>query len=555
MASRRRVRGLIVALLTLPGFALAAPVLATREAGQTVLRSVGRESLQALPATAAPETPLGSVWKLFVYGYLVEQGIQSPDYQCRGNDREEVYCCEPGGHIDREEALVRSCGRYFEPQRLGLKSADWRRFWQERKAPQWLADLARLREDTKLPVSSLLDALEIMPDEARRQASQSLIGVLTRPNAEGLVVPYGGLLRAKTWTMPDPRHAGMRIGGAAGWFANSQPFWLGGQGSGVMVLRQAAPALAEHIASQSMPDDAHCVEVRYFDRYPLRRVLRLPDGRPAVAGPLNGQFRAVFVRGNSLDFSAGGELRLEQENGQPVVRGHLGLNDYVARVVEREGGAEPQAAAQALAIAARSYLAQQAERRAGCYQIRDSSATQRVAPRPASRASARIARWSTDLVLRGVPVRYHFDRQAPGVLSWLEAKQRAARGESFERILATAFPGASLGGIDARQRDDCLPAPEAQRWLGKNVPHWRRRLQGEVGYTEPTRLPVVCMASSERPFADTERHRLHVRGWITQEDRIALAHEYLHLAFEGHPRAQDEAGIERLARQLIMETY
>jgi uncharacterized protein YfaQ (DUF2300 family) len=65
-----------------------------------------------LPATL--ETPLGSVWKLFVYGYLVDRNIATPDYACNGGDPEEVYCCMTGGHIDREHALVQSCGLFFE---------------------------------------------------------------------------------------------------------------------------------------------------------------------------------------------------------------------------------------------------------------------------------------------------------------------------------------------------------------------------------------------------------------------------------------------------------
>ena len=76
------------------------------------------QSARPLPATL--ETPLGSVWKLFVYGYLVDRNIATPDYTCSGGDPEEVYCCMTGGHIDREHALVQSCGRFFEPARLQL---------------------------------------------------------------------------------------------------------------------------------------------------------------------------------------------------------------------------------------------------------------------------------------------------------------------------------------------------------------------------------------------------------------------------------------------------
>ena len=84
---------------------------------------------QAIALSRDTETPLGSVWKLFVYSYLVSRRINTPDYTCHGNDAEEVYCCTAGNSIDRERALIQSCGRYFEPVRLGLDRADWRRFY------------------------------------------------------------------------------------------------------------------------------------------------------------------------------------------------------------------------------------------------------------------------------------------------------------------------------------------------------------------------------------------------------------------------------------------
>ncbi|WP_018604467.1 DUF2300 domain-containing protein [Uliginosibacterium gangwonense] len=546
--------------LVLGASAWAAPqagntLFATRDQGQTTLSLLDLQGMQNANGVVMPSAPLGSVWKLFVYGYLVAQRKESGDYQCHGKDREEVYCCEPGGHIGREEALQRSCGLYFEPQRLSLKTQSWQNFWRERGAPEWLQQLSRLREDTRVSVDSLLAALDAFPEEARQQSAQTLLGVLTRPNAGGAIEAYGGLLRGKTWTMPDPQHPGMHLGGAAGWLADGRPFWLGGTGAGIEVLRKAAPALQDYLTQMHVPDDASCVEVRFFDRYPLSAVLSMPGREPAKPGRLEGDFLAVFTKGTSLPFSAHGELRLVREQGAWVVRGRLGLNDYVARVVEREGSSQPQAAAQALAVAARSYLVQQAERRAGCYVIRDSSATQRVGPRPPGRAARQIADWSTDLVLRGAPVRYHTDRDAPGILSWRRAREQAEQGLGFERILAQAFPAASLGGIASRQENDCVVATQAQRWLKDNVPRWRNRLEREEGYVEPETLPTICLTGAERPFADTDRHRLHVRGWASQEDRIALAHEYLHLAFEGHPRAYDEVLVERLARQLIMEVH
>ncbi|WP_199033158.1 DUF2300 domain-containing protein, partial [Ralstonia sp. ASV6] len=105
--------------------------------------AAGMPHATALPRDA--ETPLGSVWKLFVYSYLVSRRIDTPDYTCHGNDAEEVYCCTAGQSVDRERALIQSCGRYFEPARLGLDGADWRRFWQQANAPTWLRDLRAMQ--------------------------------------------------------------------------------------------------------------------------------------------------------------------------------------------------------------------------------------------------------------------------------------------------------------------------------------------------------------------------------------------------------------------------
>ena len=53
------------------------------------------------------------------------------------------------------------------------------------------------------------------------------------------------------------------------------------------------------------------------------------------------------------------------------------------------------------------------------------------------------------------------------------------------------------------------------------------------------------------PHSDQRLLRIHVREWFTQDGRVTLLHEYLHLAFRHHPRGQDDAFVERLARQLV----
>jgi uncharacterized protein YfaQ (DUF2300 family) len=90
---------------------------------------------------------------LFVYAWLVDTGAREAAYECRGQSKEEVYCCTAGGKIERDQALVKSCGLYFEPARLGISSADWRAYWQTRQAPEWLLSLPSLQPATRVPVA------------------------------------------------------------------------------------------------------------------------------------------------------------------------------------------------------------------------------------------------------------------------------------------------------------------------------------------------------------------------------------------------------------------
>ncbi|MFL6687882.1 DUF2300 domain-containing protein, partial [Paraburkholderia graminis] len=161
--------------------------------------AVGLSPQSAVPLPATLETPLGSVWKLFVYGYLVDRNIATPDYTCSGGDPEEVYCCMAGGRIDREHALVQSCGRFFEPARLQLDPVDWRKYWTAANAPAWLRNLHAMTPTQRVPVAQLLAALQATPARPREAAASTLVSVLTSGRGEGTVSLYGSLLRAKTW--------------------------------------------------------------------------------------------------------------------------------------------------------------------------------------------------------------------------------------------------------------------------------------------------------------------------------------------------------------------
>nr|WKF60160.1 hypothetical protein HUO10_004672 [Paraburkholderia busanensis] len=510
---------------------------------------VSPQAAQALPATL--DTPLGSVWKLFVYAYLVDRNIATPDYTCSGGDREEVYCCMTGGHVDREHALVQSCGLFFEPARLQLDAADWRKYWSAAHAPAWLRDLKALTPARRVPVSELLAALQAVPARPREAAASTLVSVLTSGRGEGTVSLYGSVLRAKTWTMPDPARPGASIGGAAGWLADGTPVWLGGRGGSPGVLKAAAPRIGPLLTQVAIPDDDGCVLVDFFSRYPIRQVLG--DAGPAAApeGPLRGDYRVGFVNGNWARVTSHGELRLDRDAaGALQVVGRFGMNDYVARVVEREGDTSQPEAAKALAVAARTYAVQHGSHDHGCYRIDDSSSTQRVLPRTPTAAARRAADLTDALVLTGVPVQYHHDQAAPGQMSWLAAKASAQNGQSFDAILARTWPQATLTSFLSPLAGDCIAVAGAREWLQRNAPLWARRLDGAAGYETPD-LPAVCEVREGRPYEDAQRNRIYIYRLQTEEDRIALTHEYIHLAFQHHPRGLDEDFVERTARTLI----
>ncbi|WLI14788.1 MULTISPECIES: DUF2300 domain-containing protein [Pseudomonas] len=495
------------------------------------------------PLPADVQTPLGSVWKLFVYGWLVDTGAHEPAYECRGQSKEEVYCCTAGGRIERDQALVKSCGLYFEPARLGIAGAQWREYWQARQAPTWLLDLPSLQPQARVSVAELLKALAVMP--AQDQARRVLLDVVLNAADGNVVGELGGRLRVKTWSWLGDQDPSSRQGGFAGWTADGTPIWAGGRGTSQMVLRNYGQALATVLPSSWPAEAGKCVEVGLFARYPLKRVLS--GDRVITPGPLQGDYRVEFANGNQLDIHSDGELFLLKD--KLVAR--LDREEYVARVLQREARPEPAEAAKALSVAIRTYLLQNATRNGDCLSIDDSSNRQRVAPRPAATESRNIAAWTSDLVLAGSNVTYHSDQPGPDKLSWQQAVEQANAGQRYDAILLHAYPRASLSRWD-NPVASCEALPAAQDWLQKQRRGWRPRLESEVGYNEVSTF-AVCRLAFGRPFVDRERQRIYVRGVLSLQDRLDLTHEYLHLAFEAHPNGQDETYIEGLARHLLLE--
>lgn len=501
--------------------------------------------------------PLGSVWKLFVYVYAADSKLPTPDYTCHGRDVDEVYCCEPGQQIGRDAALAQSCGLFFAPVRLGLTRRPWLAYWSARlgRAPggdmAWLADPLKLTPDRLVRLDSLLRALASIPAASRVDADSALLHVVLGARGAESVRWFGSRLRVKTYSWHLPAQPGERLGGAAGWLADGTPVWLGGVGTSAEVLRVWARPLAAALPAVAPAADAGCVLVDYFARYPIRRISG-PGGAEVGAGPLLGRYAVEFENGARLALSSSGELQAVTDGAKRLqVRGRLGVNDYVARVLAREASAEPAEAAKALAIAARTYLQQNAAISEGCQRISDSSATQRVSPNPPGPAERAIAQWTDQLVLAGTTVRYHRDTPGPGTMAWRVAAKQARGGRYFDEILASAYPDAELTTLTGGGGLQCTRLSVAQDWLALQVPRWERVLRAEPGYQRPALLPAVCALAGGAPYSEQSRNRIFVRGLRTREDRITLAHEFLHLGLAAHPRGQDEQWVEQLARRLV----
>ena len=545
---------MLATMLAAPAWAASLDVAWWRD-GKIEVRQLRQGGAAPPPFDGARQVPLASLWKLFVYVYATDNKVAMPDYRCGGRDPEEVYCCDAGQSIGHDAALAQSCGPFFSPRRLMITATPWRKYWTGRlgSAPAgdfaWLSDPAQLVPARTVRLDSLLRALDTIPAASRADAEAALLRVVLDGRGAGTARWFGSQLRVKTYSWHEQRRTDERIGGAAGWLADGTPIWFGGAGGSSNVFEQWAPRLAASLPPVGAADDGGCVVVDYFKRYPIRAV----RGERGVAapGPLNGRYHVRFENGQNLALRSTGELMLLQEKGgRPQLRGRFGVNEYVARVLDREASTSEPEAAKALAIAARTYLQQNAVTVAGCQQIADSSATQRVSPSPATPAALAIARWTDQLIVDGVTVRYHSNQASEGTMAWSEAVRQARQGKHYDELLAAAYPGGALstfGNTGAR----CRRLAQNEDWLARSVPRWQRVLLREAGYEAPPQAPLVCALQSGAPYSEQSRNRIFMRPLATREDRITLAHEYLHLGLRRHPRGQDEEYVERLARRLV----
>ncbi len=505
---------------------------------------------------ADSQTPLGSVWKLFVYTYAIDRGIALPEYVCQGRPdlaREEMYCCDPGRSTAHDNALAQSCGLFFEPARLHLDAGDWQRYWHD-KAPQasWLADLDNLKPALKVGVASLLQALASIHGAAREQAEAALLGVVLNGRGQSALRYLGGRYRVKTFTWSHPQRTDLVFGGAAGWMSDGSAVWFGALGSSMQVLKEHAPQLAAAAQGMAAPaNSGRCVDVALFARYPLRSVNALEGAAQLVPGKaqnLRGRYRIQFDNGNRLLLQADNEIRLEwDDKGKPLLSARLDENEYIARVIDREANAAVTEAARALSVVARTYLLQNATQHGECLAIADSSRTQRVSPNPASAAARDVAAFTAGLVLQGANAQYRLHVGSKNTLSWQGTVKNAKAGMLFDEMLQQAFEHATLASLSGEV--ECKPLPDAQHWLRARARQWRSALQEEPGYVEPQ--PQVCALTFGNPYSDMSRQRIYVRGLASLNNRLTLAHEYLHLAFAAYPSGQDENYIEQWARRLI----
>ena len=548
-----RIAAFAFMFLSSGAWALGDAHLAWRRDGDTRWVALDRSASQ-LPE----RVPLGSLWKVFVYAYLADTRASEPVYRCAAGVRapgaEDEYCCEQGGSIGRDDALSRSCGRYFDPVRLGIDAVGWQQHWLAATGESaWLRDLGRLTPATELHPAEILAALDAVSLPARRQARSALLKVLLEGYGKEAWPALGTGFRFKTWSWHVAGHPDQRIGGGAGWLADGTPVWFGGAGTSHSVLRQEAAALAAALPpldpARLDDTDAPCVNVEFFARYPIRQVTDA-RGKPLVGGILPGTVKVAFENGQTLAVPALQQLDLQHHSDRFTIQGSFSLEDYVARVIDREGHAEPAEAARALAVAARTYLIQNATRRAGCWAIADSSRTQRVSPAPPTPSARAAARFTEGLIL-DQQVHYHQTDAAIGTLAWTAAVERARAGARFDRLLEDAFPGAVAMGVDTGM--DCERLGEAEIWITQRARLWDRELQRHPGFEKPATLSV-CRLTHGQPYSDQRRNRIYVRDWLSWQARFTLAHEYIHLAFPFHPDGDNETFVENTARHLTEGT-
>lgn len=261
----------LLALVTLPTLAEETPLqLALRGAQHDQLyqlSSSGVTKVSVLPDTLT--TPLGSLWKLYVYaagGYPSTGAAIPVSRQLPGRG---LLLSGWGEHNARFRA-----GTFLWTLFCAAAVAYWRRYvgqyWQQRQAPAWLASLTTLKPETSVTVKSLLDSLATLP--AQNKAQEVLLDVVLDEAKIGVASMLGSRVRVKTrsWFADDKQE--IRQGGFAGWLTDGTPLWVTGSGTSKTVLTRYATALNRVLPVPTQVASGQCVLVDLFARYPLKKV-------------------------------------------------------------------------------------------------------------------------------------------------------------------------------------------------------------------------------------------------------------------------------------------
>jgi uncharacterized protein YfaQ (DUF2300 family) len=484
------------------------------------------------------KTPFGSLWKLLAHIYFLENGETPAPYICEGKKTEEVFCCEKGKSIRFEDAISKSCGLFYEDKLKMIRSSDWKLFWDEKKISYaWLAK-SQLLPSTLIPVEELLAAFgKISSFKSFNSLKDHLFSVMTKGTLAGHISEFGSNLFIKTWTWEN-QLSGQLIGGAAGWTREGIPFWIKGDGSSKDVFKKFSSIILDLLPKNSKIDGTN-VTVNFFKKYPIQRVLTLPDKKEIKFGRLIGNYLIEFKNGNRLQVVADGKLNLALNH---TISGSFTSEDYVARVLEREGDVHQPEAAKALSIIIRTYLYKHAKKNNQGLEIDDSTLLQRVSPSTAGAQAMNLTGFTNGMILHDDNVHY-------STSSWQKMRQLAAKNMRFNDILSAVFPGNPLKLLTDKREDDCSRIKLAENYLMHSLKKWRKTLDRHPGYEE-IRNVHVCQLRLTKPFSDLKKNRIYLNFDESLEARITLAHEYLHLGFKHHPATQDEVFIEQLAQQV-----
>lgn len=494
---------------------------------------------------------LGSLWKLFIYVYLIDTKQTPPDYQCSGNNIEEKFCCPRGGSVDLHNALIKSCGLFFSQSRIQISSKDWSEYWRKRVSGDglWILDYPSLEAETQAPLGELLLLLKQirLTTSNRLKLEQTLSQTSVIGTGKQGLKELGTKLKFKTFSW-------RRKGGAAGWMSDGRTFYFSGAGKSSDVLSRWAKSIAKLSDAGNSVTDSNLVNVKFFDRYPVSKIFRLNHANRQVrTGLLKGTFEVLFENGNKIQFYSDNKIALQKRGSQFLLTGKFSIDEYVARVIDREINSEPEEAAKAFSILIRTYLVNNAKKTYGSYEIPDSSRFQRVSIHSPSPKSMKIAEWGHGLILKDtVDLTYHLNQEGRHKMSWAKANMMALSGVHFLDILKTHF---EVNNLVLLQDDlkTCQRVTFLERWIDNNRLKWKKSFTHLDGFFMPEKV-TVCQSQNGKQYADLESNTIYLNYDNGTEDLLTAAHEYLHLAFKNHPRTNDEAEIEFLAKKLILGT-